>query len=167
VTAWGDVPTWFGVAAASAAGIAAFRQLSLQREQLRAQQRVLAQRVLLERQEIYQQLIAALDEWDQEAISTSVSGTADDAALNRRGEAARELLVKVELLGSLPVVDRAREAVFQRYRRDLDLTTGEGRDLAKHFPEMQRGKAELLKAMREDLADSRAGLTPGRGAAQP
>jgi hypothetical protein len=55
MVAWGDVPTWLAVAGGVVGGVAALRQFSLQREQLRDQQQVIAaQARLLERQQAIQ-----------------------------------------------------------------------------------------------------------------
>jgi hypothetical protein len=50
--AWGDVPTWLAVGVGTVGGVAALRQLTLQRDQLRDQQAVIAaQTRQLERQQ--------------------------------------------------------------------------------------------------------------------
>ena len=55
MVAWGDVPTWLAVGGAVVGGLAALRQLSLQRQQLQDQQQVIAaQARLLERQQASQ-----------------------------------------------------------------------------------------------------------------
>ena len=52
MVAWGDVPTWLAVVGGSVGGYAALRQLSMQREQLKDQQELIAQQNrLLERQQ--------------------------------------------------------------------------------------------------------------------
>jgi hypothetical protein len=109
VIAWGDVPTWFGVVAATAAGIAAFWQLSLQRKQLREQQRVLAQRVLLERRDLYSQLLIALREWDNEmrsALENLISGKwteLDTTQVDHKARTVDDISAEVRLLGSFDV----------------------------------------------------------------
>lgn len=55
MVAWGDVPTWLAVGGGVVGGVAALRQLSLQRQQLQDQQQVIAaQARLLERQQASQ-----------------------------------------------------------------------------------------------------------------
>jgi hypothetical protein len=52
MVAWGDVPTWLAVGVGTVGGVAALRQLTLQRDQLRDQQAVItAQTRQLERQQ--------------------------------------------------------------------------------------------------------------------
>jgi hypothetical protein len=119
VIAWGDVPTWLGVIGAGVAAVAALRQLSLQREQLREQQqqlreqqRVLAQRVFVERRAAYSQLLRAMGDWDRElrfALDHPALAV-DRQLLDSKHEAARKALAEVEQIGSSAVAARAAAA---------------------------------------------------------
>ena len=96
--------------------------VSLQRRQLQEQQRVLAQRVLLERRELYAQLIEALHEWDDEMLSvlgSLISGNRtelDSPEVDRKAKTVVDINTKVQLLGSFDVLEQANRAVMERYR---------------------------------------------------
>lgn len=156
--AWGDVPTWLGVAAATAAGIAALWQLSLQRRQLREQQHVLAQRVLIERQELYTQLIEALREWDHDmraALESRISGKQtefDTTKLDRKAEIVHDITVKIRLLGAPSVAEQASRAEQTRLLIRSLMTTGASTaDVLARLVEVQGAQRLLIDAMRNDL----------------
>jgi hypothetical protein len=158
----GDVPTWFGVVAATAAGIAAFWQLSLQRKQLREQQRVLAQRVLLERRDLYSQLLIALREWDNEmrsALENLISGKwteLDTTQVDHKARTVDDISAEVRLLGSFDVAKHTNDAVMERYefRSRMSMAALSSADLLAELHKLQDTDRSLMKAMRNDLGTS-------------
>lgn len=168
---WGDVPTWLLVIATAIGGFALLWQLRLQRQQLREQQRVLAQRVILERQDLYPQMVEALNEWDTAlfpVLDRRASGEEAEpepdttTELARKLGAVRSILAKVELLGSLRVVEQASRAVDERYTllsrlaaEELGAEEVEIADLRAGFGHLRETVSSLLVTMREELLESR------------
>jgi hypothetical protein len=164
VIAWGDFPTWLLVIATAIGGFALLWQLRLQRQQLREQQRVLAQRVILEREDLYPQMVQALNEWDTALLPVLDRRRSGERAepdttteLTRKLRAVRDILAKVELLGSLRVVEQARRAVSERYALWSRLAAEEAdiADLDVGFQQLRETVSSLLETMREELLESR------------
>jgi hypothetical protein len=134
-------------------------QLVLQRRQLKEQQLIVAQQVLVERRDVYTQFLAALREWDAEQLATAdlfiQGGSANfySAGVEPKRRAVLELLPKVQLIGSLAVVGLAVRAVTARVNfLPSDPENVDRRGLEAKSRDLSQTRNELLQAMRAELS---------------